>query len=126
MDDMIELMDANGLLGRRLEAYAEFRLSPDLATTRRLRARVLAVAHRQASLARADAALSVLPQADGRTSGDLARDRGRAPARHRSRRWSRAAGAFPPPRWRRRSSSAAYRLRGRADPCTRRACGLRR
>lgn len=94
MDDMIELMDANGLLGRRLEAYAEFRLSPDLATTSRLRARVLAVAHRQASLARADAALSVLPQADGRTSGDLARDRGRAPARHRSRRWSRAAGAF--------------------------------
>ena len=65
MDDMIDLMDANALLGRRLEAYAESRLSPDLATSSRLRARVLAVAHRQAALARADAALTIVPRADG-------------------------------------------------------------
>lgn len=59
-DQMIDLMDGNDLLRRRLEAYANIRLSPDLATSSRLRARVLAVAHRQASLARADAALTVL------------------------------------------------------------------
>ena len=96
MDDMIELMDANGLLGRRLEAYAEFRLSPDLATSSRLRARVLAVAHRHAALASADASLTILPRADGDSalaSGE-ARDRGRTLSRPRSRRWSRAAGAF--------------------------------
>ena len=96
MDDMIELMDANGLLGRRLAAYAEFRLSPDLATSSRLRARVLAVAHRQAALASADAALTVLPRADGDSAlapGE-AHDRGRTLSRPRSRRWSRAAGAF--------------------------------
>ena len=52
------------MVWRRLEAYAETRLSPDLATTTRLRARVLAVAHRQAALARADAGLTVLPAID--------------------------------------------------------------
>jgi hypothetical protein len=92
----MELMDANGLLGRRLEAYAEFRLSPDLATSSRLRAKVLAVAHRQAALARADASLTILPRADGHSalaSGET-RDRARTSSRPRSRRWSRAAGAF--------------------------------
>ncbi len=96
MDDMIELMDANGLLGRRLGAYAEFRLSPDLATSSRLRARVLAVAHRQAALASADAALTILPRADDESaqpSGE-ARDRHHTPSRPRSRRWSRAAAAI--------------------------------
>ena len=53
---MIDLMAGDAELRRRLEAYAEARLSPDLAATTRMRARVLAVAHRQAALARADAA----------------------------------------------------------------------
>jgi len=54
-------------LARRLEAYAEARLSPDLSATTRMRARVMATAHRQAALARADAnraaAASVLASA---------------------------------------------------------------
>ena len=65
MDDMMELTAGDAILWRRLEAYAESRLSPDLATSSRLRARVLAVAHRQAALARADAGLTVVPSLDG-------------------------------------------------------------
>jgi len=42
-------------LTRRLEAYAEARLSPELSATIRMRARVMAAAHRQAAHARADA-----------------------------------------------------------------------
>jgi hypothetical protein len=42
-------------LTRRLEAYAEARLSPELSATIRMRARVMAAAHRHAALARADA-----------------------------------------------------------------------
>lgn len=42
-------------LARRLEAYAEARLTPELLGTTRMRARVMAAAHRQAALARADA-----------------------------------------------------------------------
>jgi outer membrane biosynthesis protein TonB len=62
MDDaMLDLMADQGGLRRRLDAYAEVRLSPDLAATTRMRARVLSVAHRQAALARADAALSLVP-----------------------------------------------------------------
>ncbi|HSL76981.1 MAG TPA: hypothetical protein VK867_08555 [Candidatus Limnocylindrales bacterium] len=57
---------------RRLEAYAEFRLSPDLATTSRMRARVLAHAHRHADLERADAALTIVQPGAG-TSGDVTR-----------------------------------------------------
>src|SRR5688572_1252444 len=92
-DQMIELMDANGLLRRRLEAYADIRLSPDLATSSRLRAKVLAVAHRHASLARADAALTLL--SPGGTAGAyLARPGRRDSVRSGSRRWSRAAGAI--------------------------------
>ena len=96
MDDMMELMDANGLLGRRLEAYAEFRLSPDLATSSRLRARVLAVAHRQAALARADASLTIIPRADRDSTQGAgeARDTDRTSSRPRPRRWSRTAAAF--------------------------------
>jgi hypothetical protein len=61
MDDaMIDLMAGDGMLRQRLEAYAESRLSPDLAATTRMRARILAVAHRQAGLVRADAALAVV------------------------------------------------------------------
>jgi hypothetical protein len=60
MNDMFGTMTGDVLLGRRLEAYAELRLSPDLASSARLRARVLAVAHRRAALSRADAGLTVL------------------------------------------------------------------
>ena len=96
-DQMIELMDGNDLLRRRLEAYANIRLSPDLATSSRLRARVLAVAHRQASLARADAALTVLSPsgaAGAHASRGLTRDGRRSAGRSGSGRWSRAVGAF--------------------------------
>jgi len=41
-------------LARRLEAYAEARLSPDPSATTRMRARVMAVAHFRAALVRAD------------------------------------------------------------------------
>lgn len=41
-------------LTRRLEAYADARLSPDLSATSRMRAHVMAAAHRHAMLARAD------------------------------------------------------------------------
>jgi hypothetical protein len=60
-DEMIDLMAGDMRLRRRLEAYAEVRLSPDTAATSRIRARVLAHAHRQADLARADAALTIVP-----------------------------------------------------------------
>ena len=42
-------------LTRRLEAYAEARLSPDLSATIRMRARAMAAAHRHAALAQVDA-----------------------------------------------------------------------
>lgn len=73
-DDMIDLMAGDAQLRRRLEAYADARLSPDLAASSRLRARVLAVAHRQADLARADAALTVLHGAE-RAIGRSRRER---------------------------------------------------
>lgn len=62
-DEMIDLIAGDAQLRRRLEAYAELRLSPDLATSSRIRARVLAVAHRRADLARADAALTIVSAA---------------------------------------------------------------
>jgi uncharacterized protein DUF5667 len=62
-DDMIDLMAGDAVLRRRMDAFAELRLSPDPATSSRIRARVLAVAHRQADLARADAALTIVTAA---------------------------------------------------------------
>jgi hypothetical protein len=64
MDDrMIDLVAGDARLRRRIDAYADARLTPDLVSTSRMRARVLAVAHRQADLARADAAaLTVVPR----------------------------------------------------------------
>ncbi len=59
-EQMIDLVAGDARMRRRLEAYADARLSPDLGASSRMRARVLAVAHRQANLARADAALSVV------------------------------------------------------------------
>lgn len=64
-DQMMDLMAGDELLRRRILAYADLRLSPDLTTSSRLRARVMAVAHRHASLARADAGLTLLPRPDG-------------------------------------------------------------
>jgi hypothetical protein len=62
MDDaMLDLMADHGGLRRRLDAYADARLSPDLTATTRMRSRVLAVAHRQSALARSDAALALIP-----------------------------------------------------------------
>ncbi len=63
MDDAMldTTMDESDLAGR-LGAYAEARLTPDLTTSARLRARVLAGAHRQAALTRADAALAIVPR----------------------------------------------------------------
>ncbi len=65
MDDaMIDLMAGEPELRRRLEAYAEARLSPDPIAAARMRARVLAGAHRQAAQASGDASLALVP-ADG-------------------------------------------------------------
>jgi hypothetical protein len=61
-DEMIDLIAGDAQLRRRLEAYAESRLSPDIVTSSRIRARVLAVAHRHADLARADAALTIVSE----------------------------------------------------------------
>jgi hypothetical protein len=81
-DQMIDLMAGDAELRRRLMAFAELRLTPDLSSTARMRARVLAVAHRQADLARADARLAVLSRpADAVTVED-----GVTPARLRSSR----------------------------------------
>jgi hypothetical protein len=79
-DEMIDLMAGDARLRARLEAYAEMRLTPDLAVSSRIRARVLAVAHRQADLARADAALTIVTAAT---------DRAAMPARRPRARWRR-------------------------------------
>ena len=64
MDDaMIDLAGTDPVLARRLAAYGDLRLSPSMAATSRMRARVLAVAHRQADLTRADAGLAVVTAA---------------------------------------------------------------
>ena len=89
MDDrMIDLVAGDARLRQRLEAYADARLSPDLVTTSRMRARVLAVAHRQADLARADAALTVVPRTTvyGPTYGDARAVRSRRSRRSAMRR----------------------------------------
>ncbi len=59
-DDMLELTAGNVMLRRRLDAYADARLSPALSSTVRMRARVMAGAHRQAALTSAGAGLTVL------------------------------------------------------------------
>lgn len=96
-DQMIDLMAGDELLRRRLLAYADLRLSPDLTTSSRLRARVMAVAHRHASLARADAGLVLLPRPDGMSGDGQSDDLGvaaraaRRPSGARSGRRQRAA-----------------------------------
>lgn len=95
MDEMIDLTAGDALVWRRLEAYAESTLSPDLATSSRLRARVLAVAHRQAALARADAGLTVLARPEGAvvapTFSPRAQQLARASRRGHGWTWKRAA-----------------------------------
>jgi hypothetical protein len=54
-ENRMQPRDHEDELTRRLEAYAEARLTPDLSATTRMRARVMAAAHRQAALARAEA-----------------------------------------------------------------------
>jgi hypothetical protein len=61
---MIDLLLDDGMLQRRLEAFADARLTPGLATSSRMRARVLAVAHRQSALTLADTSRSLLPDPD--------------------------------------------------------------
>lgn len=73
---MIDLMAGDASLRRRLMAYADLWLSPDLATSSRLRARVMAVAHRHASLARADAGLTLLPRPEAVSRAEPSDDLG--------------------------------------------------
>ncbi|MGK2849662.1 MAG: DUF5667 domain-containing protein [Candidatus Limnocylindrales bacterium] len=61
---MVDLMADDGMLRRRLDAFAEARLTPDLAAATRMRARVLAVAHRRSALGLADPGLALLPTPD--------------------------------------------------------------
>jgi hypothetical protein len=79
-EGMLDTLAGDERLRRRLEAFAQARLSPDLATSSRIRARVLAVAHRQADLARADVALTVVTAAAGRAA---------TPTRRRRAGWRR-------------------------------------
>ena len=93
MDAMIDTLAGDDLLRRRLEAFADMRLSPDLTASSRLRARVMAVAHRQASLARADAALTLLPRPLGAPGSNPSDDLG-----HAARAARRASGGARPGR----------------------------
>ncbi len=94
-DDMIDLMAADVALRRRLETYADSALTPDLAASSRMRARVLAVAHRRDDLDRRDrAALTVLP-GGGTPARAASRSAGRTPARATARhRRSRAVASL--------------------------------
>jgi uncharacterized membrane protein YgcG len=79
-NEMIDLAAGDARLRRRLEAYADLRLTPDLTATSRMRARVLAHAHRRADLVRADAALTVVPQTASRPAAQPGVRRGRGTA----------------------------------------------
>lgn len=61
MDDaMLGLMAEDPRLAQRLQAFAAGRLSPDETATSRTRAKVMAMAHRRAALADADASLRLV------------------------------------------------------------------
>ena len=79
-NDMIDLAAGDVRLRQRLEAYADVRLTPELTATSRMRARVLAHAHRRADLARADAALTIVPDTASRASIERGRRGGRRAA----------------------------------------------
>ena len=77
-DDAIDLNDPGMLeLARRLEAYADARLSPSIAGTTRMRTSVMNAAHRRAALGAADGTFD----AAGATTATLAADRRGAGAR---------------------------------------------
>ena len=79
MDDaMLDLTADHGELRRRLDGYAAARLTPDLAASSRMRARVLAVAHRQSSIARADATLALVADPGEATTSTRSRSSGRS------------------------------------------------
>lgn len=59
-DEMLDLTAGNAMLRRRLDAYADGRLSPADAAAVRMRTRVMATAHRQAAIARGGAGLTVI------------------------------------------------------------------
>jgi hypothetical protein len=70
-NDHMQQQDRNDdELTRRLEAYAEARLSPELSATIRMRTRVMAAAHRQAALSRADADRAAAVSISARTDRD--------------------------------------------------------
>ena len=71
--------DHDDELTQRLEAYAEARLTPDLSATTRMRARVMAAAHRQAALARAEADRAAAEAAERRLAGRARRSPWRRP-----------------------------------------------
>ncbi|MEJ7748003.1 MAG: hypothetical protein WKF56_01790, partial [Candidatus Limnocylindrales bacterium] len=73
-------MTENARLAQRLSEYADARLSPDPLASGRTRARVMAIAHRQAALARADAGLVVVPAIHS-ARGPVPRRRGATGAR---------------------------------------------
>ncbi len=90
-DEMIDLLADDGNLRRRLEAYAEARLSPDLSASARIRARVQAVAHRQSALTRSDPTLALLPEPDQHSAVDGWRTTTRHRESGRSGPWRRTA-----------------------------------
>ena len=88
-NDMIDLAAGDVRLRQRLETYADVRLTPELTATSRMRARVLAHAHRRADLARVDAALTIVPDTASRAS----RISWTRPCASRARATSTASGA---------------------------------
>jgi hypothetical protein len=81
--ETIELLPGDATMVRLLRVYAETRLTPDLSTSARIRARVLAVAHRRAELAGADPSRALLSHASPSTPASTAR---RMPGRRLPRR----------------------------------------
>ena len=81
---MLDLMADHGELRRRLEAFAEASLTPDPVASSRMRARVLAVAHRQSSVLRADATLALVADPDVATTPTRARTWGPSRATRRA------------------------------------------
>lgn len=88
-DDVIDQTAAGYVeLARRLEAYADLRLSPSSAATTRMRTAVMNAAHRRAALVRADATSDVARE----TTSPHAADRGKVVRSRLS--WRRPAAAL--------------------------------
>ena len=80
MDDLFDSRDSGAIdLARRLEAFAEARLTPSVASTTVLRGAVMAAAHRRAALLAADAAAqAATPSPTVATGVPVRRDQGHA------------------------------------------------